>query len=90
MKFSDEILDFFEEGDVRLVERYKISVGGRKIDGLLCSVTYLGTKVPRIEAVLVAESDTIIILLDGQSTMTTNAANLRPFIPFLAQAVSSL
>lgn len=90
MKFSDDILDLFEDGDVRLVERYKISVGGRKVDGLLCSVTYLGRKVNRIEVVLVAETDAIVVLLDGQSTMTTTVVSLRAFIPFLAQAVGSL
>lgn len=90
MKFSDEILALFEEtdGGIELVERYKISHSGKKVDGLLCYV-YLGRQqIPRVEAVLVAEVDTIIILLDGRSTISVGVDIFRQFVPFLHQAVT--
>jgi predicted SpoU family rRNA methylase len=92
MRFSDTILDLFEEGgEVMLGERYKVCLDGWEANGVLCHVICYGKLVPRIEVVLVDESENMVILLDGgRATMTVTSDKFRSLMPFLLLAVSPL
>ena len=85
MLFSEEILALFEQdGPIHLEERYKI----QDPEGVLCYMAWYGINLPRTEVVVVAESDVVIIVLDGGvATLTVTVDQLMQLVPFLNHAL---
>jgi hypothetical protein len=92
VKFDDTILGLFDADPtgIRLVERYQVAVlGSKKINGLLCTVEVFGMLITRLEALLVAESESVILIVDGRDSITVDVEQFYTLAPFLARAAVS-